>query len=174
MLSQPGCCDAHFILKYQTMSKPNIIIKGGFRDRKMPLSADYRPLYKIGLVILTLKIASTGSRSSLNKLHFMMYALKSSWNRSFIRSAIEADDISPIISWGVEPALNKALMFAVAEGFIEIDGDRYALTSVGDTFAKMMIKDNGLFTEEKDFLTFIGKRKVTEAFMLNLTNKIGN
>lgn len=148
------------------------IIRGGFRKRKMPLTADYRPLYKIGLILMILKIASNGKKASLNKLHFLIYALKSSNNRAFIRNAFETDNILEIVSWGVEPALNKALVFAEADKLIEMKDDRYSLTEKGEMFAKLIETDKELFREEKEFLLFIGKKKVTEGFITTLTNKI--
>lgn len=157
------------------MSKAKIEqIKGGFRARQMPLSADYRPLYKIAHVLLILSIASSGGKSSLNKLHFLINALKSSANRLFVQTAFELDDRSAFVSWGVEPALNRALMFAIAEGFITMKDDKYSLTEFGKTFSKQLIKDKEMFVEEKAFLEFVGKKRVTEGFITELTKQISN
>lgn len=149
-------------------------IKGGFRKKKLPLAVDYRPMYKISLIILILHIVSGGGRSSLNKLHFFIWALKSFRNMQFIKLVLESNDTSTIVSWGVEPALNKALLFASAEGLLRFYGDKYVLTDYGKGFAKLILKNKDVFILEKEFLDFVGKRKVTETFINNLTNKSSN
>jgi hypothetical protein len=150
------------------------IIKGGFRKRKLPLSADYRPLYKIGIIVLILKMVSAGGKSSLNKLHFFIWALKSTRNMQFMRIILESNDSSSIVSWGVEPALNKALQFGIAEGLMSMHDDKYLLTEQGIAFAKKIEKDKDVLINEKEFLLFVGKRKVTEGFINDLTSKMSN
>jgi hypothetical protein len=146
-------------------------VKGGFRKRALPLPADYRPMYKIGLICLVLDLASTGGKSSLSRLHFFVWALKSAKNRKFIQDVIDLGGRDDIVTWGVEPALNKALLFGVSEGLFDTRGDKYLLSDKGTQFAKIIKKDSGLFVNEKLFLSKIGKRAVTEGFMDELTSK---
>lgn len=152
----------------------NEIILGGFRKRRMPLIPDYRPMYKIGLLVCVLKIVSGGGKSSLNKLHFFIWALKSKRNMDFITMLLETNDSSNLITWGVEPALNKALSLGVAEDLFVLKDDKYTLTSKGDDFYKEIKKDKELFADEKRFLEGIGKRMVTEDFIKTLTTKFSN
>jgi len=147
-------------------------IRSGFRTRKMPLIADYRPLYKVGLILIILRMASNGGKASLNKLHFVIYALKSYSNRDFIKNILEHDNTLAIVCWGVEPALNRALVLAESDHLLRMKDDKYFLTEKGEAFAKLIEKDKELFIAEKEFLTFIGKKKVTEAYISKLTNKI--
>lgn len=148
------------------------VIKGGFRWRNLPINADYRPMYKIGLIILILKLACRGGKSSLNKLHFLVWSLKSEKNMASIRLAFMAHNISTITSWGVEPALNKALHLAYAEELIGLTDDKYSLTPKGLVFSKELEKNADLFEREKPFLTYIGKQKVTEDFINKLTDNL--
>lgn len=149
-------------------------IKGAFRKRRMPISADYRPMYKIGLIVLILKIASTGNKSSLNKLHFLIWALKSEKNRTFIKDILDRTDYTKIIAWGVEPALNKALTIGVAEGLFFLENNKYALTQKGKDFSKSILKEIELFKDEKEFLEWVGKRGVTETLITQLTLNLNN
>ena len=150
------------------------IVKGGFRMRNLPLSPDYRPMYKMGLIVLILALASRGNKSSLNKLHLLIWSLKSDKNMAFIRMAFISNDISKIVSWGVEPALNKALHYAVAENLISLTGDKYQLATKGIEFSKLILANDQLFTSEKNFLRYIGKQKVTEEYINKLTEKHSN
>ncbi|GAB3427945.1 hypothetical protein [Niabella aquatica] len=149
---------------------PTEIIKGGFRTRDLPLNADYRPMYKIGLIVLILDKVCRAGKSSLNKLHFFIWALKSQKNMAFIRMAFINNDLSKIVSWGVEPALNKALNYAVGEGLIQLHDDKYVLTEIGLALEKKIKMDKDLFVREKNFLNYIGKQKVTEEFINKLTD----
>lgn len=149
-------------------------ILGAFRKRSLPIAADYRPLYKIGLISIILKKVCIGNKSSLNKLHFFIWSLKSRRNIDFMKSIIDTDNGPEIISWGVEPALNKALNYCLSEGLLVMDGDKYLLTKEGSDFAKRIEKDTELFSEEKAFLDYLGKRRVTESYINHLTEKISN
>ena len=149
-------------------------IKGGFRQRKLPLSADYRPMYKIGLVALILGKSCAGEKSSLNKLHLIVWALKSPRNRDFVEKWLESKDFSGIVTWGVEPALNKALSLAQAEGLFAFSGSKYSLTEKGKLLCQEIDKDTNLFAEEKILLSKLGKRGITEAFVNQLIVKTLN
>ena len=148
------------------------IVLGGFRQRNMPIPADYRPMYKIAIIICILQIASTGSKASLNKLHFLIWSLKSMKNMDYIRGIVDSSEISNIISWGVEPALNRALVIAVSEGLLITHDDKYMLTNRGKFFYKQLETDPEILIKEKEFLQYIGKRKVTESFIQALTLKL--
>jgi len=138
------------------------------------MSVDYRPMYKIGLVTLILDMVSSGGKSSLNKLHFFVWSLKSAKNREYIKQIIDSNRTEDIVSWGVEPALNKALLLGVAEGLFQLQNGKYALTQRGKQFAGTIQQDKTLFAPEKQFLAAIGKRTVTEKFMSDLTQKISS
>lgn len=150
------------------------IVKGGFRRRDSPLSADYRPMYKIGLLLLILKLATRGNKSSLNKLHFIMWALKSEKNMAFVRLVLASHDMNKMMAWGVEPALNKALNIAHAENLITLTKDKYSLTEKGAQLCKIIIADNSLFNKEKAFLSYLGKQKVTEEYINTITENFTN
>ncbi|PZR25887.1 MAG: hypothetical protein DI535_16400 [Citrobacter freundii] len=154
------------------MPNPIQTIKAGFRLRAMPLAADYRPLYKIGQIILILRLCSHGERASLNKLHFLINAIKSSRNILAIRRALELNDVSRISSWGAEPALNKALKLGVAEGLFSLHEDKYTLSDSGKTLGEKIEADESVFAQEKELLHFMGKKTITEAFIKDLTNKM--
>ena len=125
------------------------IIKGGFRYRNLPINADYRPMYKVGLIVLILSLVCRGGKSSLSKIHLITWALKSDKNMAIIRLALMAHDNDRFLSWGVEPALNKALHFALAEELIILQKDKYSLTPKGVDFSKEIEKDKTLGGKEK-------------------------
>lgn len=145
------------------------IILGGFRKRKLPINADYRPLYKISIIILILKLVCNGNKSSLSKMHFFIWALKSKKHMDFISEIINTNKTDLIMSWGVEPALNKALLFGIGEGVFEFNGDKYKLTEKGNAFYIKIKKAGNIFTDEIHFLESLGKQKISEALLETLT-----
>lgn len=150
------------------------VIFGGFRKRNLPIPADYRPIYKIAIIICILRVASNGNKASLNKLHFFIWSLKSVRNMAYIKNIIDSGDSNNIISWGVEPALNRALAIGVSEGLLSTHDDKYILTDTGIEFYKKLNADTEILVKEKEFLNYMGKKKVTEAFIQELTLKLSN
>jgi len=149
-------------------------ILSGFRKRDMPLAVDYRPLYKVSIIICILEIASRSKKASLNKLHFLTWALKTQRNRDFVKNIIDNENVNMIMSWGIEPALNKALAIGVAEDFLNLEGDKYILTPDGFKFYKKIESEKDLLKNEKEFLQSVGKNKITESFISDLISKLSN
>lgn len=143
-----------------------------FTSRTIPIPADYRPLYKIGHILLILHLSSRGSKSSLMKLHFLSWAIKSKKNTEVVREWIKKNFQNDFHIWGIEPTVNRALLFASADNFLKDDGGSFVLTDRGTNFVKSIIKDNELFIEEKKFLSEIGKGVITEIKISELSKQL--
>ena len=148
------------------------VIRAGFRKRKLPLIADFRPLYRISLIALVLNIVSRNNQASLNKLHFFSWALKSQKNMDYVNDLVNDKNKDTLVSWGIEPALNIALRIATAEELVELAKGKYRLTTYGEKFAKNILADDDLFQVEKQFLLSIGKKNGTEQIISKLTQKL--
>lgn len=129
-----------------------------FSSRPKPLFPGYRPLYKISLILIILKVNSNGGKASLLKLHLFSWALKSLENLETLKELVTSNFQKRILYFGIEPSLNRALNLAVGEGLVSMEGDKYAITSKGDAFVKRVISDPELFTSEKPVLNLIGKK----------------
>jgi hypothetical protein len=65
----------------------------------------------------------------------------------------------------IEPSLNRAVDFAIAEGLVRsVGGSRIELTETGDAEAKRIVADTSLFMKEREYLSLIGK-SVTETLV---------
>lgn len=133
-------------------------IKITFSKRAVPIPPDYRPLYKISLIILILKICCRGKKSSLLKIHLFFWALKSKSNQEKLKGLIENRSLTNI--WGLDPTVNRALNFAIAEKLCEREKASIKLASKGELFSKELEKSDVL-SLEKQFLIFIGQ-SITE------------
>jgi hypothetical protein len=142
-----------------------------FTKRNISIPADYRPLYKIGHIVLILFIACRSSKASLMKLHFLCWAIKTNKNLSQVQRWMQNDFKSDYHIWGVEPTVNRALVYAVAEGFIVLSDGGYTLTDTGINLYKLMRKEKDLFFGEKEFLESIGKNGISEQRIKDLSSK---
>lgn len=146
------------------MEEQDLIIKKlSFTQRPIPIPADYRPMYKIALIVMILRLCCRAETSNLLKLHLFSWALSSDKNLLKLREYVTSNFQSDFSVWGIEPALNRALQLAIAENICEVVGGKnYKLTEKGFRFYEMINGDRELFEKEKVFLNFIGKSKITD------------
>jgi hypothetical protein len=149
-----------------------LIKKLSFTKRPIPLPAEYRPMYKIALIVMVLKNCCRAETSNLLKLHLFSWALASEKNIKELRDYVTSNFKTDFSVWGIEPALNRALQLAVAENICEvINGKNYKLTEKGNKFYKMIESDSELFDLEKSFLIFIGKNSITDSRINAMTQR---
>lgn len=148
------------------------IKKLSFTQRPIPIPADYRPMYKIALIVLTLRICCRAETSNLLKLHLFSWALSSDINASKLKEYVTSNFKTDFSVWSIEPALNRALQYAIAENICEVvNGKNYKLTEKGYQFFQMINTDTELFDKEKSFLNFIGKSKITDSRINAMSNQ---
>src|SRR6185437_1679400 len=105
-----------------------------FNRRPSPVLPDHRPLYKIGQLLLILRIASRGGKSSSARLQLFNWALKNKDRSAQLAKASAARALA-IVAWGFDPALAIALRFAEAEGLVKAHPRGYELTERGAALA---------------------------------------
>jgi len=142
-----------------------------FTKRAIPIPADYRPLYKIAHILLILHLSCRTGKSSMMKLHFLCWTIKTKVNTSIVTGWIQDKFSSHLHIWGIEPTVNRALIFAAADNLIENVGADFIITSKGRNLAKVILQDKELFVREKEFLSTIGKNTITESQITQLANK---
>lgn len=149
-----------------------IIKRLSFTDRPIPIPAEYRPLYKIALIVLVLKLCCRSETSSLLKLHLFSWALSSDGNLEKLNEHVKSSFTSEFSVWGIEPALNRALQFAIAEQICEvISGKNYKLSPKGVKFYDLIQADPDLLSNEKRFLSSIGKNTITDSRITSMSKQ---
>lgn len=141
-----------------------------FSKKPISIPVDYRPMYKIAQIVMILSITCIANKCSLLKLHLLSWALKDDENKDKVLELIKNNYEPDIAVWGIEPALNRALLFCVAEGICIIEHGKYLLTKKGEEFFKLIVKAD-VFKEEFTFLNFVGKRKITDNRIESISNK---
>ena len=149
------------------------IKKLSFTKRPIPIPADYRPMYKIAIIVLILKLCCRSDKASLLKLHLFSWALASKKHTAMLADHISKNFVGEFSVWGIEPALNRALQLATAEKICDIiDGKNYQLsTEKGLQFFNMVMSDNELLVDEKAFLRSLGKNTITDSRINTMTKQ---
>lgn len=134
-----------------------------FERKPSPVLAEHRPLYKICQMLLILRLASRGGKSSLPRLHLFNWAMKRSDRLQKLVEATKAKTLR-VTAWGFDPALAIALRYSIAEGLVNTVSTGYQLSSTGEVLADAVLKNDELFAFEKPLLKAIGK-DVTEGMV---------
>jgi hypothetical protein len=122
---------------------------------------NYRISYKVTQLCLILRICGWGDSCSLIKLHMISFALISSANMKKLIEVAEGTGFAPIVRF--DPAVNRAITYAIAYGFIEQQQNaKYKLTNSGQRLADQIRIVGDLMAVEVSNLSLLAK-KLTEA-----------
>jgi hypothetical protein len=142
-----------------------------FEKKPIPLPAEYRPMYQISIIVLVLKYCCRGSTSSLQKLHLFSWCLYSEKNMAALKYLIENNYKTQMPHWAIDPAVNRAIGFAIADDLCELTSNKkYKITKKGLDLVAKIEADDDLFISEKAFLCYIGKQ-ITDEIIDKLTMK---
>lgn len=150
------------------MSIPELDVPFTFNRRAMPVPADLRPEWRIGLVLLMLRRGSRGGKSSYARLHVMNWALQGRAGQAQLRQVLDGVIPPDVLYVRFDPALNRAVDLATGEGLLRhVGGDRLELTGPGEIAADAIVGTDSLLTnEQKSLSEFHGR--VTEALVRQL------
>lgn len=131
-----------------------------FDPRPQPLPASLRPIYRIALIVLVLKVNCRGNTASLLKLQFFNWVLKSSSLRKLIEDRLTRQNVFKLELIHLDPMVNLALKYAFADNLISVtNNSKYKLTKKGEEFADQILQDEqSLLGEERALLLRIGER----------------
>lgn len=137
-----------------------IIEKISFNPRPEPVSANLRPIYRISIILLVLKINCKNHSASLLKIQFFNWVLKSQSLQNFIRNKGSYDSIFSIDIIHLDPMINLSLKYAIAEGLIITTKNlKYKLTDKGNNFINSIIEsDEKILSNTMEMLELIGNR----------------
>lgn len=147
------------------------IQKISFHKKPISIPPEYRILFKIAELCLILKFTCRSNKAKLLKLHLLSWSLKSYKNMDILYETIRKDFREELMVWGIEPTLNRALQFSIADGFCKYENGNYHITEKGLEFAKLIEDQKDLLSEEISFLKTIGKSTVTDNKLKQLTDK---
>lgn len=131
--------------------------KLSFVKRPISIPPDYRPMFKLAQLVLILGLCCRSNKSTLLKLHLFSWGLKSVENSNMLKKWVDTNFTSDMEVWSIEPTLNRAIQYALAENLCEKCGSSILLTDKGEIFLMEIKSDDNLLAQEKEWLGYIGK-----------------
>ena len=131
-----------------------------FNARPQPLSAILRPIYRISLIALVLKINCRSDTASFLKLQFFNWLLKSPSLQKLFGDKIINNGVFSLELIHIDPMVNLALRYAIADKLISVTNNcKYKLTNKGHEFVDQILRDKqSVLNVERELLVGIGKR----------------
>lgn len=136
-----------------------------FIKRPISLPSNYRFFYQISVVLLILDLCcAKNTGASMLKLQLLAWALRDDEGyASLIKVTKLKDHKHNFNFWALDPALNRAIEFALADSFLNLKNEKLISAPKGDEFLKYIL-ENDIFIQEKEMLKKFGK-SVTETFV---------
>ena len=136
-----------------------------YRQRPISIPGDLRPAWRISVIVLMLRKCCRQGKSSLRRLHVLSWAVRDAEVANALVRAIGGEVPPDTVLVRIEPALNRAVDFAIGEGLIRRQSsDRVELTAEGIDLAETIVNDNIVLGYEKQFVERI-RFTVTEDFV---------
>ena len=135
-----------------------------FQQRPIPITADLRIGWRVGLILLFLHVCCQGEKASLSQLHVFNWAILSRKGRTILQKIIAKELLPEAAIVRVDPSINRAIDYAFAENFIEFERKRNELKSdiqlapKGKSLAIAIKNERDIFRVEKEFMNAIGKK----------------
>ena len=124
-------------------------------ERPTPVAGDMRIGWGQSLLLLLLA-SSRSQKCSLQKVHFLAHLSRTAASRQLTRDVLARTREPKDLSIRVEPWINRAAAFAIANGYVSTSGKQLQLTDPGKKAAAALQKEEVL-AEEFDFLQAVGK-----------------
>ncbi|MDD2816240.1 MAG: hypothetical protein PHP00_10970 [Thiotrichaceae bacterium] len=141
-----------------------------FVKRAIPLPANYRFFYQLAIFLLILEFSCPKNKGvSTLKLQLLAWALRDNEGNEALEKVIKEKSKKDFNFWALDPALNRATKFALADGFLVLEKEKFMYTEKGKSVLQFIL-DNEIFTQEKSILKGIGK-SITETFITSLLKK---
>lgn len=131
-----------------------------FEARPRPLPASLRPVYRIALIALVLKLNCRGNTASLIKLQFFNWVLKDPHLRRHIEQRLDTQTVFTLELIHMDPMVNLALKYAYADGLISVTtNSKYKMTAKGAEFAqKLADAPDDILRNDRELLARLGQR----------------
>lgn len=119
---------------------------------------NYRISYKVAQIcLILLKTCNGRGGCSLVKLHIFSSALNTKESMKVLQEYLQ--DKLPYMIVRFDPAVNRAIKFASADGLIcQLQNGKFRLSEKGKAFVLEIEKDKELMVSEKQYLNEYGKK----------------
>ena len=126
-----------------------------FIRRPAPVAPNARLSYRVSVLVLLLRDCCRRAQSSLKRLHFLDWAIRSEARATHVRDIDSLGDVAAAVRY--DPVVDAALRFATAEGLVTMQQARVALTDSGQALAAAIDGDAELLVRERVAMKILGK-----------------
>lgn len=130
-----------------------------FSQKKISIPTDLRPMYKISLILMMLKLNGYSKKLSYLQIQYLNWAMK---HREKIEELNLSNDELPFDTIRLDPFIDIAIEYCIGEKLIQLTKQgKLELTVKAEVFINKIIKEK-LLKDEYSILKDIGSRKITD------------
>ena len=136
-----------------------------FVKKPIALPSSYRFFYQISIFLLILEFCCQKNKgASTFKLQLLAWALRDDEGcKSLMEVTKQKQSKENFKFLALDPALNRAIAFALADGFLALDNEKIIAAPKGDELLGQILSSD-VFAHEKSILKTFGK-SVSESFI---------
>lgn len=136
-----------------------------FVKKPIALPSSYRFFYQISIFLLILEFCCQKNKgASTFKLQLLAWVLRDDEGCKSLMEVTKLKQSNQNFKfWALDPALNRAIAFALADGFIALENEKIITAQKGEELLDYILNSD-VFTHEKKILQEFGK-SVSESFI---------
>lgn len=130
-----------------------------FSQKKISIPTDLRPMYKISLILMILKINGYNKKLSYLQIQYLNWIIK---HKEKIEKLNLSNDELPFDNIRLDPFIDIAIEYSIGEKLIQLTKQgKLELSTKAEVFINKIIKEK-LLNDECVILKNIGSRKITD------------
>lgn len=130
-----------------------------FSQKKISIPTDLRPMYKISLILMMLKINGHSKKLSYLQIQYLNWVIK---HKEKIEKLNLSNDELPFDNIRLDPFIDIAIEYSIGEKLIKLTKQgKLELSAKAEVFINKIIKEK-LLKDEYGILKDIGSRKITD------------
>ncbi len=130
-----------------------------FSQKKISIPTDLRPMYKISLILMMLKINGYSKKLSYLQIQYLNWVIK---HKEKIEKLNLSNDELPFDNIRLDPFIDIAIEYSIGENLIKLTKQgKLELSVKAEAFINKIIKEK-LLKDEYTILKDIGSRKITD------------
>jgi hypothetical protein len=136
-----------------------------FIKRPIALPSNYRFFYQLSILLLILELCCAKNvGASILKFQLLAWVLRDDEGCNSLMKITKLKDTKHNFNfWALDPALNRAIEFSLADGFLILKNEKIISSPKGDALLSYILETD-VFIHEKETLKKFGK-SVTEYFV---------
>lgn len=130
-----------------------------FEQRPRPVPGELRPLWRVALLALVVRLAGRNDQCKLFKVRVLDWALQQRANQNLLNQFVQGVRRPDEVVYRVDPSFQRALNIAMADQILAwTDAHALTLTPRGQLLVQEVLGQEELLMEEQFFLRAVSRR----------------